>query len=56
MTLFDDVQADARERDLQKAVAAVRGKFGGNAMLRLSSLQEKATARERNEQVGGHHA
>lgn len=56
LTLFDDLEADERERSLQKAVAAVRGKFGGNAMLRLSSLQEKATARERNEQVGGHHA
>lgn len=56
LSLFDDVRADERERRLQKAVAAVRGKFGGNAMLRLSSLQEKATARERNEQVGGHHA
>ena len=55
-TLFDDVRADERERSLQEALVAVRGKFGGNAMLRLSSLQEKATARERNEQVGGHHA
>ncbi len=55
-TLFDDVRADERERSLQKALVAVCGKFGGNAMLRLSSLQEKATARERNEQVGGHHA
>lgn len=56
LTLFDDIKVDEREHSLQKAVAAVRGKFGGNAMLRLSSLQEKATARERNEQVGGHHA
>ena len=56
MTLFDDVEADARERDLQRAVNAVRGKFGKNALLKAASLQEKATARERNQQVGGHHA
>ncbi|MBR5260340.1 MAG: DNA repair protein [Eggerthellaceae bacterium] len=56
LTLFDDVAADTREHELQDAINAVRGKFGKNAMLRLSSLQEKATARERNEQVGGHHA
>lgn len=55
-TLFDDAAAEARERDLQKAVAAVRGKFGKNAMLKGVSLRDKATARERNEQVGGHHA
>ena len=56
MTLFDDAEADARERDLQRAVNAVRGKFGKNALLKAASLQEKATARERNQQVGGHHA
>lgn len=55
-TLFDDLEAYEREHDLQKTVAAVREKFGKNALLKASSLKEKATARERNEQVGGHHA
>ncbi|MBQ3106856.1 MAG: DNA repair protein [Eggerthellaceae bacterium] len=55
-TLFDDVEADEQERRLQQALVAVRGKFGKNALLKAASLQEKATARERNEQVGGHHA
>ena len=55
-TLFDDMEAEAKEHDLQEAVIAVRNKFGKNAMLRGTSLQEKATAQERNEQVGGHHA
>ncbi|MBR3690428.1 MAG: DNA repair protein, partial [Eggerthellaceae bacterium] len=55
-TLFDDIEAYERENDLQKTVAAVREKFGKNALLKASSLKEKATARERNEQVGGHHA
>lgn len=54
--LFTDVEAEGRERDLQNAVIAVKGKFGKNALLRGISLTEKATARERNEQVGGHHA
>ena len=35
---------------------AVKGKFGKNALIRGMSLLDKATARERNEQVGGHHA
>lgn len=54
--LFTDVATDEREHDLQRAVLAVKGKFGKNALLRGMSLTEKATARERNEQVGGHHA
>ncbi len=54
--LFDDIERDAREHDLQQAILAVKDKFGKNAVLRGMSLTEKATARERNEQVGGHHA
>ena len=54
--LFTAVATDKREHDLQRAVLAVKGKFGKNALLRGMSLTEKATARERNEQVGGHHA
>lgn len=53
--LFTDVVADEQERSLQETVLAVKGKFGKNALLRGMSLTEKATARERNEQVGGHH-
>lgn len=55
VTLLDDVQADAKEHRLQEAMVAVRGKFGKNALLKAASLQDKATARERNCQVGGHH-
>lgn len=54
--LFTDLEAEGREHDLQQAVLAVKDKFGKNALLRGMSLTEKATARERNEQVGGHHA
>ena len=54
--LFTDVEAEAQERNLQDTVLAVKGRFGKNALLRGMSLTEKATARERNEQVGGHHA
>lgn len=56
LTLFDDEAAFEREHSLQEALVAVRGKFGKNAMLKGMSLREKATARERNEQVGGHRA
>ncbi len=52
--LFSDVEASSKERRMQEAVLAVKGKFGKNALLKGMSLAEKATARERNEQVGGH--
>lgn len=55
-TLFDDPKADETERNLQRAIVDVRAKFGKNAMLKATSLQEKATARERNRQIGGHRA
>lgn len=55
-TLFDDVGADERERNLAQAMVAVRGKFGANALLRGTSLKEEANARERNNQIGGHRA
>ena len=56
VTLFDDVTADEEERSLQHAIVSVRERFGKNALLKAASLSEKATARERNNQVGGHHA
>ena len=45
-----------KEKNLQKAAVAVRQRFGKNALLKGSSLEEGATARERNRQIGGHKA
>ncbi len=56
LTLFDNAEDVAKERRMQEAIAGIRGKFGKNAMLKGTSLQEKATARERNNQIGGHRA
>ena len=53
--LFTDVEAAARERRRQEAVLAVKGKFGKNALIKGTSLRERALGRERNEMVGGHH-
>ncbi len=55
-TLFDDVAAREKERAYQKAAVAIRRKFGKNALLHGTSLQKAARARERNMQIGGHHA
>ena len=50
------IEAESKERRRQEAIIAVHEKFGKNAMLKGTSLQEKATARERNNQIGGHRA
>lgn len=53
--LFTDVVAAEREHRRQEAVLAVKGKFGKNALIKGTSLRERALGRERNEMVGGHH-
>ena len=51
-----DFEADERERDLARAGLAVKGKYGKNALVKGLSFTAGATARERNDQVGGHRA
>ena len=45
-----------REKRRQKAVLTIRKKFGKNAILKGMNLEEGATARDRNAQIGGHKA
>ena len=45
-----------KERKIQEAVLGIKQKFGKNAILKASSLEEGATAKERNSQIGGHKA
>lgn len=52
--LFTDHEAAARERRTQEAVLAIKDKFGKNALIKGTSLQEHAMGRERNLLVGGH--
>lgn len=63
LNLFDDPEETARreaeeerERRMQKALLTIKGKFGPNAILKCTSYHEGATARERNESIGGHKA
>ena len=67
LTLFDDPEelqrkkeaensALARERRMQKAVVEIKARYGKNAILKGMNLQEGATAKDRNSQVGGHRA
>ncbi len=49
-------EALQREKRRQQTVLDIRKKFGKNAILKGNSLQEGATARQRNGQIGGHKA
>ena len=46
---------DAKEADLQKAILKIKKKYGKNSVLKAISYEEGvATAKDRNEQIGGH--
>lgn len=45
-----------RERQMQKVMLEIKKKYGKNAILKGTNLQEGATAQERNRQIGGHRA
>ena len=61
LNLFDKVEEYKdydfnKENSLAKAMVNIKNKHGKNAVLKLSSLSDDATAKERNEQIGGHKA
>jgi DNA polymerase V len=67
LDLFTDYEAQARqqeaekaaldkERRMQEAQLAIKQRFGKNAILRGLNFEEGATAKERNNQIGGHKA
>ena len=69
ISMFDLIQAenegqekvdikrdDIREKNLQKAELEIKKRFGKNAIMRGISLEKGATAKERNDQIGGHKA
>lgn len=54
--LMDAQPPDPREHRLQQAAVQIKQRFGKNALLKGTNLQEGATAIERNQQIGGHKA
>jgi DNA polymerase V len=67
LDLFTDYEALARqrqkeqakfdkERRIQEAQLRIKQRFGKNAILRGLNFKEGATAKERNQQIGGHKA
>ncbi len=58
LDMFAELEEDGRSQELalSQSVAGIKQRFGGNALFRAMSLDECATARQRNQQIGGHRA
>ena len=58
--LFDDKEERGvdleKEEKLQRISLSIKKKYGKNAILKGTSFEDGATGRERNMQIGGHHA
>ena len=52
----EEEEALERERKIQEAMLSIKKRFGKNALLKGMNLKEGATARDRNDQIGGHKA
>lgn len=48
--------AEQKEKNIQKALLNIKGKYGKNAIMKGLSYTEGATGLERNAQIGGHRA
>lgn len=51
---FTDGESLEKNRRMQKAVLDIKNKYGKNAIIKGMDLEEHATTRERNTQIGGH--
>ena len=67
LSMFTDYEAETREREaetaalekerrMQRAVIDIKKKYGKNAIMKGMNLEDGATAKDRNRQIGGHKA
>lgn len=54
LSFFADHAKSEQNRKLQQTVLAIKKKYGKNSIFKGMDLQEAATGRERNRQIGGH--
>ena len=52
----DDQKEEEKSYQVERTVLEIKERFGGNSILRASSLQEEGTMQFRNTLVGGHNA
>lgn len=56
LDMFTDYEQEKKELAIRKAVLSVKVKYGSNALIKGMNLLACGTARERNQQIGGHKA
>ena len=56
LSMFEDTTKQLRDKALQEAMLGIRAKYGKNSILKGMNYDPAATGRERNQQIGGHHA
>ncbi len=56
LSLFTDTEQQENEKSVQESMVKIRQKYGKNAVLKGSDLLEGATAKTRNDSIGGHKA
>lgn len=54
MSLFDDTKKQQSSQKMQSAIIDIKRRYGKNAIFRGEDLENAATTRERNRQIGGH--
>lgn len=56
LDLFSNTEQNEKEKKIQEAMLSIKKKYGKNSILKGMNLEEGATERMRNEQIGGHKA
>jgi DNA polymerase V len=56
LDMFSDVKKEEEDHTLENVLISIKEKYGKNAVVKASDLQEEATTLERNDQIGGHKA
>ena len=51
-----ELESSQKERKVQETLLKIKKKYGKNAILKGLNFEEGATAKERNQQIGGHKA
>jgi DNA polymerase V len=54
LDLFSDQDREKKEKSLQRTILQLQRRYGKNTVLKGHDLQEGATLRDRNNQIGGH--
>ena len=55
LNLFEVGKTDTTKKEMTKTIDDLKRKYGKDTILRASSLLEESTAKERHNQIGGHH-